>query len=143
MRSFATHLLICLGCTSHAATIDGRAINVADGDTVTVVDASKTQHKIRLDSIDAPERGQPFGIRAKQNLERPVSRKDMTAVCHKTDRYGGHVCQGMGAVERLRYLWLDARHWARADHCRDGVVVSRVCQGAISRRPANSDGRRG
>ncbi|HTE16575.1 MAG TPA: thermonuclease family protein [Burkholderiales bacterium] len=93
MRSFAAHVLVGLGCTSHAATIDGTAINGADGDTVTVVDASKTQHKIRIGGIDAPERGQPFGTRSKENLERLVSRKDVTAACHKTDRYGRHVCK--------------------------------------------------
>lgn len=39
---------------ANAATITGRVVGVADGDTVTVLDASNTQHKIRLSGIDAP-----------------------------------------------------------------------------------------
>jgi endonuclease YncB( thermonuclease family) len=49
-----------------ADTISGRVVGVADGDTLTVLDASKQQHKIRLDGIDAPEKAQPFGQRSKQ-----------------------------------------------------------------------------
>jgi endonuclease YncB( thermonuclease family) len=41
---------------AHAATIIGRVVAVADGDTITVLDNTNTQHKIRLASIDAPEK---------------------------------------------------------------------------------------
>jgi len=33
---------------------------MADGDTVTVLDESQTQHKIRLDGINAPEKAKAF-----------------------------------------------------------------------------------
>jgi endonuclease YncB( thermonuclease family) len=42
--------------TSFAQTITGKVVRVADGDTVTVLDASNTQHRIRLSGIDAPEK---------------------------------------------------------------------------------------
>ena len=42
----------------NAATIEERVVGLADGDTVTVLDASKVQHKIRLSGIDAPEKNQ-------------------------------------------------------------------------------------
>ena len=47
-----------------AETLTGRCVAVADGDTITVL-VGKTQHKIRVSSIDCPESGQPFGARAK------------------------------------------------------------------------------
>jgi endonuclease YncB( thermonuclease family) len=39
-----------------------------DGDTITVLDDFKTQHKIRFAGIHALEKGQAFGERSKQNL---------------------------------------------------------------------------
>lgn len=51
-----------------AFAITGKVVAVSDGDTITVLDADKQQHKIRLAGIDAPEAGQDFGNKAKQNL---------------------------------------------------------------------------
>lgn len=53
------------------ADITGNVVGVADGDTITVLDAVKVQHKIRLTGIDAPEKKQPFGNRSKQSLGFP------------------------------------------------------------------------
>lgn len=44
-----------------ADTIEGRVVSVHDGDTITVLHGAKTQHKIRLAGIDAPESNQAFG----------------------------------------------------------------------------------
>lgn len=41
------------------ADVTGVVVGVADGDTVTVLDEYKTQHKIRVAGIDAPEVGIP------------------------------------------------------------------------------------
>jgi endonuclease YncB( thermonuclease family) len=38
-------------------SITGKVVVIADGDTPTVLDDSKVQHKIRLHGIDAPKRG--------------------------------------------------------------------------------------
>ncbi|MDR8439507.1 nuclease, partial [Acinetobacter baumannii] len=45
-----------------------RVIGVTDGDTITVLDRSNNQIKVRLADIDAPEKSQPFGAKAKQAL---------------------------------------------------------------------------
>ena len=66
-------LALLLGLTCHAGTIEGRVVSVADGDTVTVLDADKIQHKIRLAGIDAPEKAQAFGNRSKESLSDLVS----------------------------------------------------------------------
>jgi len=58
--SFSILLLaFALSQGSHVAEIVGRVVGVADGDTITVLDATKEQHKIRFAGIDAPERKQP------------------------------------------------------------------------------------
>jgi len=76
-----------------AATIDGKVINVADGDTITILDAQKTQHKIRIAGIDAPEKRQAFGERSRESMARFVAGKEVSADCHKTDRYKRQVCK--------------------------------------------------
>jgi len=55
---------------------------------VTVLDAGKVQHKIRLTGIDAPEKAEPFGQRAKQNLSIWVFGKKVLVETDKLDRYG-------------------------------------------------------
>ena len=60
-------LLAGLVAAVHAGThqIEGRIVGVHDGDTITLLDVDNRQHKIRLDGIDAPELGQPFGRASK------------------------------------------------------------------------------
>jgi endonuclease YncB( thermonuclease family) len=68
--------------------IKGRVVGVHDGDTCTVLDANKTQYKIRFDGIDAPELKQDFGQRAKQNLSDLIFGKDVVVISNKMDKYG-------------------------------------------------------
>jgi endonuclease YncB( thermonuclease family) len=72
--------------------VTGRVVGISDGDTITVLDADRKQHKIRINGIDVPERGQAFGERSKQNLSALVFQKRVEARCHKRDRYGREVC---------------------------------------------------
>lgn len=55
----------------------GVVVGVADGDTVTVLDTDKTQHKVRVAGIDAPEKAQPFGQRAKERMSTLVFGKEV------------------------------------------------------------------
>jgi len=71
-----------------ANVIHGRVVGVSDGDSVTVLDAQKTQHKIRLAGIDAPERAQAFGQKAKESLSDLVLGKSVDVEWSKQDRYG-------------------------------------------------------
>lgn len=86
-----------LSCNSHAGTFTGDVVGVADGDTITVLDADKVQHKIRLAEIDAPEKAQPFGNRSKRALNELVHGKVVRVVEHGHDKYKrtiGRVYQG-------------------------------------------------
>ena len=53
-----------------------------------MLDAERTQHKIRLSGIDAPEKAQAFGEPSKQNLSRLVFGKEIAVRWTKRDRYG-------------------------------------------------------
>ena len=83
-------------------TITGKVLSVADGDTLTVLEG-KTQHKIRLFGIDAPEKKQAFGTKAKDALAALTFGKTVTVTVVDTDRYGrsvGKVTQGGADVSR-------------------------------------------
>jgi micrococcal nuclease len=87
--------------TAHAAgPFSGRVVGVADGDTLTVL-ADRATYKIRLAEIDAPEKKQAFGERAKQSLAALCFDRRASVSAGKTDRYGRTVarvrCQGMDA----------------------------------------------
>jgi endonuclease YncB( thermonuclease family) len=87
----ALALLLPLGPNPQAAThkpFEARVIGVADGDTITVLDSNEIPHKIRLAGIDAPEKGQPFGDRSKQNLSRWVYDQNVLIEWSKLDKYG-------------------------------------------------------
>ena len=79
--------LLYISCGLGAVTIQGKVVGVADGDTITVLDATNTQHKIRLQGIDAPEKAQPFGQKSKQSLSQMVYNKQVTVEYQKKDKY--------------------------------------------------------
>jgi endonuclease YncB( thermonuclease family) len=52
-----------------------------------VLDSTNAQHRIRLAGIDAPERRQAYGERAKQHLAALVLHRGVRVVWSKRDRY--------------------------------------------------------
>ena len=72
------------------AAVVGKVVKVVDGDTLHVYSNKKT-YKIRLSGIDAPERGQAYGKRAKEHLEFLVAGKQVIAIVESKDRYGRYV----------------------------------------------------
>ena len=89
MKLLLSFLLIFSVCTARASKIiQGKVVSVADGDTITVLDAEKTQHKIRLQGIDAPEKAQAFGAKSKQALYEMVHGKTVQVSFEKSDKYG-------------------------------------------------------
>jgi len=71
--------------------ITGKVISIADGDTITILDSSKTQHKIRLEHIDTPEKKQAFGAKAKQYLSSMIFGKNVKVEIKEKDRYGRYI----------------------------------------------------
>ena len=93
MMSYFTRFLLLLATLlvaipSVADTLQGRVVGIADGDTVTVLDATNKQWKIRLKGIDAPEKKQAFGNKSKQHLSDLVFNKQVTVEYSKKDKYG-------------------------------------------------------
>ncbi|MFT6275477.1 MAG: endonuclease YncB(thermonuclease family) [Halioglobus sp.] len=74
--------------TTRAYDLTGRVMRVADGDTLTILDAKQKQHKVRLFGIDSPESEQPYYKAARKALSRLTSGKDVAVTIKDTDRYG-------------------------------------------------------
>jgi len=68
-------------------TITGKVVHIADGNTLTALDGNNVEHKIRLHGIDAPERRQPFGTRAKEALASKVLGAVVRVEVNDVDRY--------------------------------------------------------
>lgn len=89
--------LATAAASAHAQSLTGVVVGVSDGDTITLLDQSKRQHKIRVAGIDAPERKQPFGQRSKEYLSALVYTKEVVVLGDKADRYGRTVAKIMVA----------------------------------------------
>ena len=81
-------ILLLLSQYSVAGTLTGKVVTIADGDTITVLDSTNTQHRIRLTGIDTPEMGQPFGNAAKKHMTTLVAGKMVMVEYVESDRYG-------------------------------------------------------
>lgn len=89
MKKISLLILLSLACAAaQASTLTGKVVRVADGDTITVLDSSHQQHRIRFLGIDAPERGQAYGNYCRQNLADKIAGETVEVDYQKRDRYG-------------------------------------------------------
>ncbi len=70
-----------------AGLLEGKVVSVHDGDTITLLDATQRQHKIRLAGIDAPELSQAFGRVSRQHLADQVAGRTVVIEWAKRDKY--------------------------------------------------------
>lgn len=69
-------------------TRKGKVVRVADGDTITILDSTNTQLRVRLYGVDAPEKGQDFSNVAKQFISDLCFSKIVSIDIKDIDRYG-------------------------------------------------------
>lgn len=87
-KIFCFFLIAAAVCVSGAEII-GRVVGVSDGDTITVLDAMDNgRFRVRLFGIDAPEKRQAYGQKAKQYLSALVYGKRVSVRFSAVDRYG-------------------------------------------------------
>lgn len=133
-------LLTAIPFCAGAAEITGRVVGVSDGDTITLLDASRQQHKIRLSGIDAPEKAQPYGQHSKEHLSRLIFNRQVSAECGKTDKYRRQVCKvvldgtdiNLAQIRAGMAWWY--RQYAREQADADRAVYERAEYGAQEAR---------
>jgi len=79
--------VVSLAVAQTDQTFEGKVVGVTDGDTITLL-VGRTQVKVRLEGIDAPESGQSFGTKSKNALAALVSGKTVTVRKTGEDKYG-------------------------------------------------------
>jgi endonuclease YncB( thermonuclease family) len=87
LRILLATLILTAPGLSHAGVLSGLVVGVSDGDTITLLDSNKTEHKIRLTGIDAPEKAQPFGQASKKSLSDLIFHMQVNVYWDKKDRY--------------------------------------------------------
>ena len=96
-----------------------KVVGVHDGDTITGLDEDKKQFKIRLDAIDAPELGMPFGQASRKALSEKVFGKMVEVIVKSKDRYGRTVGHVLLDKRDMNLEMLEAGmawHYAHYDH---------------------------
>ena len=128
----------CLAAAPAAAQarehLAGIVTRVADGDTLNLSSNGRV-YTIRLDGIDAPEAGQPFGRQARVELRALALSRTVTAAVTDRDRYGRVVARvlvwGTDLSEemvRSGFAW----HYAR--YSRDARLAALEQQARQQRR---------
>ena len=111
-------LLLCLGLV----------VGVTDGDTLKIrcEQPNLGEIKVRFDEIDAPEKGQAFGNKAKQVLSDLAFEKTVRVLRTDTDKYGrttARVELDYSGLElnfemvRQGYAWCYTKYLVRVDAC--------------------------
>ena len=126
MNKLIFALLLAFPFLAFAEAYSGNVVGISDGDTITVLDNEKTQHKVRLAGIDAPEKAQAFGNVSKQHLANLVFRKQVTIEFVKFDRYhreiGKVIVDGLDAnLEQVKA----GLAWHYKQYARDQPVSDR------------------
>ncbi|MCB2215123.1 MAG: thermonuclease family protein [Desulfobulbaceae bacterium] len=129
---FAILLIVSLPALVFA--LEGKVVNVADGDTITILTADKQQIKIRLYGIDCPENGQAFGNVAKKFTAKMVAGKHVSVTPYDTDRYGRTVgvvtVNGKNVNESIiaaGYGW-QYRKYCKESFCNQWLTIEQMAR---------------
>ena len=111
-----------------------RVVGVHDGDTVTCLDESNQQQKVRLAEIDAPEIGQDYGKVSREVLAEMVFGKTVEVTEDGKDRYGrwiGHLSSN--GVDVNRQMVATGNAWHYGDYSRDTSLAALQSQAQSQR----------
>ena len=104
----------------------GEVVGVADGDTITVLTTDFERIKVRLYGIDCPEKGQPYGVEAKDYLNSMVYGKTVDVRVLDVDRYSRYV--GLVSLEGadVNDLMVAGGYaWLYTQYCNDQTACAK------------------
>lgn len=122
----------------------GKVVRISDGDTVTVLNSSNQQIRIRFSQIDAPESKQAFGQKSRQNINF-IHEKLVYVKEDSQDRYGRTlgtiylVTNGqkpnLDITNSINYKQVkDGYAWAYREYLKDKIILSAESEARASKR---------
>ncbi len=110
---------LAAACSAPAQTLTGRVVQIHDGDTLTLL-VRNERVRVRLACVDAPEKGQAFGSRARQALSDLAFRREVTVTVIDRDDYGRTVGRVLaGGTDVNLALVRAGMAWHYVHHCPD------------------------
>lgn len=123
MKKFL-YMILAAATAASAQNIDCHVVGIADGDTLTCLTAEHQPLKVRLNQIDAPERGQAFGQAAKRKLSKLVYQKNVELKTDGQDKYGRTLAEVFIGGENINKEMVRAGYaWAFRKHLKDNEYL--------------------
>lgn len=119
-----------------ARPFDARVVRVIDGDSLVVERIpQKRTSELRLQGIDAPEHGQPWGAQAKSALRRMVDGKTVQVEVITRDSYGRLVVRmWVGRTYVNAAMTASGNAWAYRRYDPDAEILAGEAQAKATRR---------
>ena len=114
-------------------TLTGKVTAVFDGDTIVVL-VDQRELRIRLEGIDAPERGQPHGAQAKRALSEKIFGRTVTVEVVGTDKYGRVLAFVLTDGENVNRWLIAAGHAWHYKHFNDDPELAAAEEAARAAR---------
>jgi micrococcal nuclease len=141
-------LAIAIASPGHAArakppvSFTGKVVGVHDGDTFTILHRGKAK-KVRVNGIDCPELGQPFGRNARQYASGLIFGRIVTVSVFGRDRYGRTIGDATLADGRIlsREMVRAGLAWQYTQYSKDKVLAALEKEARASKRGLWADAR--
>jgi len=86
-------LLTLLPFGLYSQTFQVKVIGISDGDTFTGLNSDNLQLKFRIHGIDAPEKKQAYGTKAREHLGSLIFKQNVTVDVNDRDRWGRYIAR--------------------------------------------------
>lgn len=133
MRAALVAVLLAVSSAAFA-DFSGTVVRVVDGDTLDVLVANRPV-RVRLAQIDAPERRQAYGTRARQALSAMTFRRVVTVADAGVDGYGRQLGTVFVGGQNINAAMVDrGMAWAYRQYLTDRSLIRLEQQARAARR---------
>lgn len=119
-----------------------KVVGIVDGDTIDIL-VNRSPLRLRLNGIDTPEKGQPFGNNAKDDLSQLIGGKQVRYAVRDSDRYGRSIADVyIGDLYVNQWLVQQGLAWHYVAYSDDPALDAAEAEAKAAKRGIWSDPRR-